>query len=185
MIFKNKKIVFEKDHIRAKGDTIIMHKWESPIMQHMAGFICQNGGDIIEMGFGMGISANFIQEHAINSHTICEIHPEIIPLAEEWAQDKDNVRIITGCWWEQRELLETYDGIFFDTHLDAKASKLRHLIPKICNDQARVTWWNNVPRKWNEHKLPGVEFEVLHVNPPENDYFNHKEYHMPKYIHHG
>jgi len=162
-----------------------MHEWESPIMQHVANFVCQDGGDIIEMGFGMGISANFIQQHHIKSHTICEIHSEVIPLLEEWADNRENVKIITGCWWENRELLEAYDGVFFDTYLDAKASSFKKLIPKICNDQAKVTWWNNLPRDWNEHKFKNVEFETLHVNPPQNDYFNHKEYHMPKYTHHG
>jgi len=38
-----------------------------------------------------------------------------------------NVKIITGCWWENRELLEAYDGVFFDTYLDAKASSFKKL----------------------------------------------------------
>ena len=47
-----------------------MHEWEYPIMQRYAEWVCQNGGDIIEFGFGMGISATAIQQYNINSHTI-------------------------------------------------------------------------------------------------------------------
>jgi len=113
MIYKDSKILFNKESIQTEGGNIVMHEWESPIMQHVANFVCQDGGDIIEMGFGMGISANFIQQHHIKSHTICEIHSEVIPLLEEWADNRENVKIITGCWWENRELLEAYDGVFF------------------------------------------------------------------------
>ena len=35
--------------------------------------ICKNGGDILEIGFGMGISATHIQSYDINSHTSIEI----------------------------------------------------------------------------------------------------------------
>jgi hypothetical protein len=35
------------------------------------------------------------------------------------------------------------------------------------------TYFKNAPS--------GVEYEILEVNPPENDYFNHKKYYMPKY----
>ena len=64
--------------ISSQQSGTVMHKWEHPIMKTKADFICQNGGDIIEFGFGMGISANYIQSHNINSHTICEINPQII-----------------------------------------------------------------------------------------------------------
>ena len=180
-----KNIVKDAESISVEGGTTIMHKWETPIMQHMANFICQDGDDILEVGFGMGISANLIQQHAINSHHIVEIHPDIYKDLQEWAKDKDNVDTLHGDWFTNKEDLRQYDGIFFDTHLDTNTSKFRGLLKHICKPGCKITWWNNSPFEYNELKIPGTEFEILHVNPPKNDYFNHKEFYMPKYVHHG
>ena len=72
----------------------VMHKWESPIMKEKAKWLCEDGGDILELGFGMGISASYIQKQKINSHTICEINPQILKKLHEWAEDKTNVTIL-------------------------------------------------------------------------------------------
>ena len=44
-----------------------MDEWERPIMERVTEWVCSNGGDILELGFGMGISAELIQLH-IKSH---------------------------------------------------------------------------------------------------------------------
>ena len=43
----------------------VMMDWEDEIMSASAAYICQNGGDILEIGFGMGISAGYIQSQSI------------------------------------------------------------------------------------------------------------------------
>ena len=48
-----------------------MHNWEHPIMKKHSEVITRNGGDILELGFGMGISADYIQKQNINSHREC------------------------------------------------------------------------------------------------------------------
>ena len=73
---------------------------------------------ILEIGFGMGISAGYIQSQSISSHTIIENHPDVIPKAQEWASGKSNVTIITGSWYDVKDNLSTYDGIFYDTYGD-------------------------------------------------------------------
>jgi protein-L-isoaspartate O-methyltransferase len=179
-----KSIIKKSDSLELDNGTTIMHVWETPIMQQMVNFICQDGGDILEVGFGMGISADLIQKHAIKSHHIIEIHPTIYKDLEEWSKDKFNVDTLNGDWYANRDKLKKYDGIFFDTHLDINTDKFKNLLPQICNDGCKITWWNNSPFEYNELKLPGVEFEILHVNPPKNKYFNHTTFYMPKYIHH-
>ena len=42
-----------------------MMSWETPMMKKHAEVVTENGGDILEIGFGMGICSNFIQEHNI------------------------------------------------------------------------------------------------------------------------
>ena len=75
-------------------DKEVMMDWEHPIMSASAAYVTQGGGDILEVGFGMGMSANYIQSHSISSHTIVENHPQIIPKAVEWANGKSNVTLL-------------------------------------------------------------------------------------------
>ena len=179
-------LTITKTKINSPNVGTVMHKWESPIMKAKANFICQNGGDIIEFGFGMGVSANYIQKHNIKSHTICEINPQILETLYIWAQDKPNVTILEGDWYDNIDKMSKYDGILFDTHMDAHASYLPQLLPNICNDGCLLTWWNNLPSEYNEFKLENTSFKILNVNPPKNSYFNHKHYYMPQYIYnHG
>ena len=101
----------------------VMSDWEDPIMVKHAEVVTKNGGDILESGFGMGISATHIQSHDINSHTIIENHPDIISRAQAWAADKSNVTIVEGDWYSVKDTLSTYDGLFMDTYGD---SNMKH-----------------------------------------------------------
>ena len=38
-----------------KGDMIVMHEWEDLMMKKHSEVVCQNGGDILEIGFGMAL----------------------------------------------------------------------------------------------------------------------------------
>ena len=158
----------------------VMMDWEDEIMSASAAYACQNGGDILEIGFGMGISAGYIQSHSINSHTICENHPQIIPLALEWAKDKPNVNIVTSSWYDVRNNLSTYNGVFYDTFGDDDWDKFGIELPNLVKANAKVTWWNNNPEESNIHNIEGVSYEAISINPPINDYFNHTTYYLPK-----
>ena len=48
-------------------------------------------GDILEIGFGMGICSNAIQKQNPKSHTIIEINEDIFNYGLEWAKSKDNI----------------------------------------------------------------------------------------------
>ena len=115
---RDDKLEFLKDRIINNELGIIMMDWEHPLMKRHAEIVCKNGGDILEIGFGMGISAQYIQEQDIDSHTIIEIHPEIAERAREWAKDKENVKLIESDWRDIIEKLEIYDGIFYDAEQD-------------------------------------------------------------------
>lgn len=64
----------------------------------MAELVSANKGSILEIGFGLGISATKIQSYDIEKHVIIEKREEIYKLAEEWAKDKNNVQVIHGDW---------------------------------------------------------------------------------------
>lgn len=112
----NNQITYEDDRYGRKLQ-IVMDRGETPIMKKFANVVTQNGGDILEIGFGLGISADFIYNSNIRSYTCIEIHPEIYKKALEWAKDKDNVEILLGNWRDvMPTLTKKFDGIFFDTY---------------------------------------------------------------------
>jgi protein arginine N-methyltransferase 2 len=79
MAFKDSILTFSDTKIvDSSTNGEVMMSWEAPIMEKCAEFICHNKGDVLEIGFGMGICADYIQAQGVNSHTIVEIHPQII-----------------------------------------------------------------------------------------------------------
>jgi len=160
----------------------VMMDWEDEIMSASAAYACQNGGDILEIGFGMGISAGYIQSHSINSHTICENHPQIIPLALEWAKDKPNVNIVTSSWYDVRNELGTFDGIFYDTWGDDNIDSISSSFVSLCNDNAVATWFNAIDlANVGDPDYPNIPYDVYSVTPDPNFYFNENTYYLPKW----
>ena len=121
-----------------------MHEWEDDMMKKHAEIVCENGGDILEVGFGMGISADYIQKQDIKSHTIIENDEVVYEKLIEWAKDKPNVEIIFGDW--QNSLPDKkFDGIFFDTWGESKISFLFPLmILKCCDIGTIVSFFNQI-----------------------------------------
>ena len=46
------------------GEAVMMG-WETPLMERHAAIICASGGDVLNVGFGMGIIDGFIQTHKV------------------------------------------------------------------------------------------------------------------------
>ena len=115
MSYTSETLIFSDDKIIVSSSGYeVMMDWEHPIMSASAAYVTQNGGDILEIGFGMGIASGYIQSHSISSHTIVENHPQIIPKAVEWASEKSNVTIVSQSWEDTYSNLGRFDGIFYD-----------------------------------------------------------------------
>ena len=113
----------------------VMMDWEDDIMRESAKVICENGGRILNVGFGMGIIDTYIQTYPIKEHWIIEPHPDVLKYMREngW-YDKPNVHIIEKRWQDVLYDLPTFDGIFFDTWADIIVTeKLIPRIPKLLN----------------------------------------------------
>ena len=185
MSYTDKTLIFESDKIyyysEGWGENIeVMMNWEDPLMSASAAYVCENGGDILEIGFGMGISAGYIQSHSISSHTIIENHPQIIPKAQEWANGKSNVTIVTGSWYDVKDNLSTYDGIFYDTYGDTNMNNFSSSLGSLTKIGTKVTWWNNNTDESNYYNIPNVNYQAININPPTNSYFNLSIYYLPK-----
>ncbi len=129
---KNLKLNFSDHYIHTEEpNTEVMGDWEIPLMRKHAELCCYTSGrDILEIGFGMGLFANEVQRIGVKSHTIVEIHPQILENLYVWSENKPNVTIIEGDWFDVVDLInhKKYDGIFFDTHLDVNRGKFRELV---------------------------------------------------------
>ena len=181
MAFKDEILVFEDTKILNEDNFEVMMSWESSIMEKSAEFICHNKGDVLEIGFGMGICSNYIQAQGVNSHTIVEIHPQIIEKLNAWALNKSNVTIIEGDW-NTVSGLSTYDGIFIDTYGDENWGNFKNFALAKAKSGAKITYWNNFTDKRNEHSFDSVTFEDISITPDSNSYFNNNTYSMPKVV---
>ena len=179
LAFYNNKIVVEDSGSHHNGMEVMMD-WEHPIMSASAAYVTQNGGDILEIGFGMGIASGYIQSHSISSHTIVENHPQIIEKLKVWAEDKDNVTIVEGDWYISDDL-GIYDGIFLDTFADNSLDNFKEFALSKAKSGAKITYWNNFADSRNKYGFDDISFEEISVSPEDNMYTKITDtYYMPK-----
>ena len=182
--YLSQSLIFEQDRIyfiNARGyEYQVMMSWEDDLMREHANYVCTNGGDILEIGFGMGISAGYIQANNPNSHTIIENHPDIIPKALEWAADKPNVTIVQKSWYDALPELTTYDGVFFDTYGDRDLFRFEEALPGLVKPGGLATWWNIKDSAESIFNFDGITYQEIAITPPENSYFNSSVYYLPK-----
>ena len=111
----------------------VMQDWEHPVMKAMADIVTETHGDILEIGFGMGISATYIQERGVKSHTIVEFNNDVIEAFKAWKEqypDRD-IKLIQGKWPDVEDQVQMYDGIFFDTYPTSE-EELKSLLIASC-----------------------------------------------------
>lgn len=134
LIFNRDSILIDKKTNTLRG-SVVMDRVETPLMKRYAEIVTQNGGHILECGFGMGISADFIYSSNIDSYTCIEINEDVYVKALEWAKDKTNVSILHGDWVDViPKLSMKFDGIFHDTHLDPNFLDFETTCEKIANE---------------------------------------------------
>lgn len=150
-------------------NVVIMDQAETLLMEEFAKIVTTNGGDILEVGFGLGISASFIYNSNIKSYTCIEIHPDIYRNALTWAKDKSNVKIILGDWYEVIPTLkDKFDGIFMDTFEYSNFNKFENYCCSIANKDCILSIFDykTQPNK----SLDFVEFKMDKV-----DYLNNNK----------
>ncbi len=94
----------------------IMEDWQTPVMKAMARQVTAAHGDVLEIGFGSGVSATFIQEQGVKSHTIVEMNEFIAnTLFADWRKKypQNDIQLVLGRWQDALDKLDTYDGVFF------------------------------------------------------------------------
>jgi amino acid adenylation domain-containing protein len=115
------------------GTREIMEDWQIPIMAAMAKVATEQGGDVLEVGFGRGISASLIQQYQPRSHTIVECDNDVINAFRQWNKQYPDreIRLLEGKWQDVRERLGTYDGIFFHTSTTTEEDFVEHVVRSV------------------------------------------------------
>lgn len=154
----NEKIRITDVDITDKRSTI-MHSGEKDLMKKLGELGTQNGGDILEIGFGLHLSADAVQSNPnVTSHTIIEVHPEIYQRALDWAKDKPNTKILLGDWVDVIPTLTTkFDGIIHDTHYEDNFSSLLDVISNVCKENTIVAFFEY---PMYDHRINGLRVAI-------------------------
>ena len=100
------------------ADDEIMEDWQIPIMRAMAEVAAAPDRDLLEVGFGRGVSADMIQAIGVKSHTIIECNDSVVERYQQWREPypQRDIRLLHGRWQDVTDQLDQYDSIFFHTY---------------------------------------------------------------------
>lgn len=137
------------------ANSYLFHKSDKSLMQTIGGKISEKSGNILELGFGIGLTADYVQSNSnISSHTIIEINSYIYEKALEWAKDKPNVNVILGDWFDiLPNMSQKFNGIFHNTRFDFKLLKFLDIAKSVCNEDAVICFFRG----------PNNQKEVLNI----------------------
>jgi len=110
-MMQKQKDIYDKDILINNKNEQVMMAWEKPYMEKCID-VLQPHGDVLEIGYGLGYSANQIKKHSIKSHTIIECDDTIYQDLIRWADDKTIP--VKGYWQKELSKLGKFDCIFFD-----------------------------------------------------------------------
>ena len=123
---------YDESRLTIQGQHV-MQNWEVPYMTAMAEVVSAAGGDVLEVGFGMGISADVIQQCGVRSHTIIEVNQGVQEHFDQWrgGYPERDIRLEIGRWQDVIDDLGEFDGIFFDTYPMTEEEYARYVIQDV------------------------------------------------------
>ena len=180
------ELIINNDVIKLSTDnehSAVMHIAEKSIMDKLADIVTKNGGDILEIGFGMNLSADAIQSNPnVTSHTIIEIHPIQYQRALEWAKlQKKKTTILLGDWIDLLPLSDVkFDGILHDTHLDSNIPKFLDYVVDNCKKNTIVGFFGfpkfDLRLSWVRCSIDSEIYETLPYK--DNIHFKHNQFEL-------
>jgi guanidinoacetate N-methyltransferase len=104
------------------GNIEVMQDWERPLMRALAEEAARNAGHVLEVGFGMGISADYLIQAGCTEYTAIEPHQGVLEFFNVWAKKQPvPVHVVKGFWEDVIDGLPRFDGILFDTYPVSKS----------------------------------------------------------------
>lgn len=131
----------------------VMHDWQEPLMRELASAVTERHGDVLEIGFGLGLSATHIQARRPRSHVIVEANERVAASARRWRarHPSADIRIVHAKWQDVLDELDRFDGILFDTYPMTEAEFRTHVL-------ADVTFAAHAFEAAARHLAPGGVF---------------------------
>ncbi len=172
----------------------VMERWETPFMEQLAKVATEKGGRILEVGFGLGISATAIQTHSIKEHHIIEANEEVYKSLVEFAKNSEKlVQPYLGTWETVVSHFPDhfFEGILYDAYpLTDKEQHVHHFnflreakrilkpdgVMTYCNLTSwgrLMTHYNSVSEMISTTQIPSIEecgfstpsWDIFNVNP--------------------
>jgi protein arginine N-methyltransferase 2 len=133
-------------------------------MREHARVICATKGDVLNVGFGMGIIDGYIaDENVTRSHTIIEAHPDVhAHMRRVGWHARENVRVECGRWQTvlsaiadandalpggvTNENARLFDGVFFDTYGEEwdDMREFHALLPRVMRPGGVYSYFNGL-----------------------------------------
>lgn len=165
----------------------VMEVWEDNYMEELANIATQNGGRVLEIGFGMGRSSRFIHNNPrVTHHVIVEANHDIANLAREFARNATiDVKVIEGLRDEVLKELEpdSFDGMLNDTYplneSEVNAQELcAPLAYRVLRTGGVLTYFSDEPDRFRpQHlktllgagfRLENIKSKLIRVEPPDD-----------------
>jgi guanidinoacetate N-methyltransferase len=114
--WKSQRVSFTADGLEV-GTSQVMQYWERPLMRQLALYATRRGGRVLEIGFGLGISADCIMEFGCEDYCVVEAHPVIAEHARNWGRRQSvPVTVVEDFWQNVIDELGRFDGVLFDPY---------------------------------------------------------------------
>jgi len=162
--YREKKIGYTDDGRLIQFDTgeSIMMDWECPMMEFQAKQICMNGGDVLNVGYGLGCTDHAIETCNITSHSIIEIHPDVQSriMGLGWHK-KPHVKLYFGDWRSFLTRLPKLDGVYFDTW-DEGSREFFEFLPNILKPNGIATFFNTPKDDHDGDNIIDESIDLIH-----------------------
>lgn len=193
--FVDSEMRIEGDFLYDKNDNVVMSYLERPIMQKAAEVIALSGGDVLNIGFGLGIIDEYIQEYNPSSHTIIEINKSLVnKMLEDGWGEKCNV--VCDDW---KPVADQYiaqgvkfDGIYFDIYPYIDNSTTREFNEKYFFNLLKpggvysfYTNWNHLRALQATFRFCDCSVETVSFDLDKSLLEGKKSFGMDKYIIHN
>ena len=161
---KDTKLVINENVIHIKGDPrkVVMDKGSKGLMELYSIIVSQNKGAILDVGFGMGFSADKLYENC-DSYTCIEVNYEVYKRAIAWAADKPKALIYFGDWINvipEMQLRDIkFDGIFMDTYDDNNHNTFEDHAKGISNEGCILSMFNYFTLR-DENSMNSISFDL-------------------------
>lgn len=157
--WKNQRLSFTALGLDVGTDQVMQY-WEGPLMRQLARYATRRGGHVLEIGFGLGVSADHIIGFGCDAYCVVEPHPAIAERARDWGRRQAvPVTVVEDFWQNVIEELGRFDGVLFDTYpvdSDAAANSYRSFLPvahKVLGPDGALTYFSEETRAFSAAHL--------------------------------